>query len=146
MSRPAAAAFGFAQGVVAVGLGRQPARMHHAVQAHHQGLALDLELGLVEIVDDVLDRQAQRILGENVEDEILDVVGAAAARGNDDRRGTARIARRGLPSRRRARPPPRVRAAKISRRGPPPRARATADARPLRPMASMSAFCNSSCS
>ena len=42
--------------MLAMGLGRQPARMHHAMQAHHQGLALDLELGLVEIVDDVLDR------------------------------------------------------------------------------------------
>ena len=67
-------------------LRRYSSRLHHAMEAHDQGLALDLELGLVEIVDDVLHRQAQGIFGENIEDEVLGVVGTAAPRGNDDRR------------------------------------------------------------
>lgn len=132
---------------MAVGLGRQPAGVHQAVQANHQGLALDLELGLVEVVDDVLDRQPERVLGKDIEDEIFDIVGpsprAATTSGCGGRRGSPR---------------PRSSAAtagsgttardsrdEISVRSSAARS-GDADFRPLRPMASMSAFCSSSCS
>src|SRR5215470_12709461 len=57
-SRPSSAAFRLAQDVVPVSERRQPSSMDHPVQTHHQGLALDVELRLVEIADDILTRRS----------------------------------------------------------------------------------------
>jgi hypothetical protein len=56
------------------------AGVDHAMQPHHQGAPLDLQLRLVKVVDDFLHRQAERVLGQDVEDEVLDVLAGAAAR------------------------------------------------------------------
>src|ERR1700722_13455428 len=82
-SGPPAGALGFAQRIVAVGALGEAAGMHHAVQAHDQGPALHVELRLVEVIDDLLHRQADRIFGQNLENEVLDVVAAA---GGDEQR------------------------------------------------------------
>ena len=63
---------------MSMGLRRQASGVGHPVQAHHQRLALDLELGGIEAVDDVLDRQAGWVFRQDVENEVFDVVGAAA--------------------------------------------------------------------
>ena len=84
---------------MAVGLGRQAAGLDHAVEAHDEGLAFDLELRLVEIVDDVLHRKAERIFREDVENRLgrilrckqgaprdcLEVGQSGLARGRDGR-------------------------------------------------------------
>src|SRR5262249_55447198 len=77
--RPPAAAFRLAQDVVPVSERRQLPGMDHPVQTHHQRLALDIELCLVEIADDVLDREADRVFRQDIHDEIFDVVDAAPA-------------------------------------------------------------------
>src|SRR5258707_5866682 len=68
LSRPPSAAFRLAQNVVAVRGRRQLSRMDHPMQAHHQRLALDVELCLVEIADDMLYRQADRGLRPDIQD------------------------------------------------------------------------------
>src|SRR5215467_14870393 len=80
VSRAPSAAFRLAQDVVTVRERRQLAGMDHPMQTHHQRLALDVELRLVEIADDVLHRQPDRVFRQDVDYEIFNIVGAAAAR------------------------------------------------------------------
>src|SRR5712671_7845883 len=101
-SRPPPGALRFAQRVVAVRARRQLAGMDHAMQSNDERAPLHVELRLVEMVDDLLHRQAERVLGQDVEDEVLDVLRPAAARG-DQQRPRALAGRRRLHRRKRRR-------------------------------------------
>src|SRR5579871_327917 len=90
-SRPPPAAFRFAQDVVPVSEWRELSGADHPVQTYHQRLALDVELGLFEIIDDVLHRQPSRVFRQNIHDEIFYIISAAAASRYHHRRQATRL-------------------------------------------------------
>ena len=88
----------FAQRIVAVGARHQFSSVLHTVQADNQRFAFDLDFGLVETVENFLDRKPGRARRQIIENEFFDFVARAGPRRNQDRRPTGSGLWRRLPA------------------------------------------------
>ena len=73
----------FAQHIVPMGSCGQLSRLHQAVETNDQRCALDLEFGLLKAIEDFLNgQQPARAVGEDVQNEILDLVATGFGQAN----------------------------------------------------------------